>query len=54
MNHKEKVKLARKNLTSFELVHKVSIFSSAFWKNRRQEIKKRVEQDILKSRVKNG
>lgn len=53
MNHKEKLKLARKNITSFEVVHGVSIFSSEFWKKRQQTIKDRVTDDIKLVKGKN-
>jgi len=44
MNHKEKVKLARKLRTPDEIKRKIPLFSSEAWDKRTEAIRKRINK----------
>jgi DNA-binding Xre family transcriptional regulator len=47
MNHRQKQKLARKNMTKRELYEKVGIFETKFWEDRKQKIREKVKKTEL-------
>jgi len=44
MNHKQKIKMARKMITRKELKNKVPIFMSKEWNKRKKVIEKRIKK----------
>jgi len=47
MNHRQKQRLARRNVTKAEMYEKVGIFETQFWEDRKQKIRERVKKTEL-------
>jgi hypothetical protein len=42
MNHRQKQRLARKNMTRREIIARVGIFQTEFWEERKEKIRQKV------------
>jgi len=47
MTHRQKQRLARRNVTKAEMYEKVGIFETQFWEDRKQTIRERVKKTEL-------
>ena len=47
MTHRQKQRLARKNMTKGEIYEKIGIFETEFWEDRKQKIREKVKKTEL-------
>ena len=52
LTHKQKVKMARRHITSKEILERIPIFQTEWWEKRKSAIQARVKRQELKKKLK--